>query len=93
MPKIGLLMAIFMLTAVFLAAHSFHNEYSDLPLRTRGIKTVIYGLGPWLCAFAFAGAKWAFQILLRKQPSGFRHTFTWVGGIVVALMITAKIIS
>ena len=93
MPKIGLLMAIFILVGVLLAAHSFNNEYSDLPLRTRGVKTVIYGLGPWLCAFAFAGAKWAFQMLLRRQPSGFRHTFTWVTGVVVALMIMTKIIS
>ena len=86
-------MAIFILMGVLLAAHSFYNEYSDLPLRIRGVKTVIHGLGPWLCAFAFAGAKWAFQTLLRRQPSGFRHTFTWVTGVVVALMIMTKIIS
>jgi len=93
MPKISLTMAAFILAAVLLAAHSFHNEYSDLPSTTRMFKTIVYGLGPWLCAFAFAGAKWAFQMLLRRDPSGFLHTFTWVAGIVVSLMIFTKIIS
>jgi len=86
-------MAIFILVGVLLAAHSYHNEYLELPLKSRVFRTVIYGLGPWLCAFAFAGAKWAFQTLLRRQPSGFRQTFTWVTGVVVALMIITKIIS
>ncbi len=93
MKQISLINAVFVAAAILLAAHSFHNEYGELPLASRWIRTVVYGLGPWLCAFAFAGAKMCFQILLRKERVGFRNTFTWVTGVVIGLMIFTKIIA
>ncbi|MDP6688148.1 MAG: hypothetical protein QF384_01495 [Alphaproteobacteria bacterium] len=92
MKQVRLISAIFVAAAILLAAHSFHNEYAELPVASRWIRTVGYGLGPWLCAFAFAGAKMCFQILLRKETTGFRNTFTWVTGVVIGLMIFTKII-
>ncbi len=93
MKRISLLNAVYVIAAILLAAHSYHNEYAELQERSRWFRTIGYGLGPWLCAFAFAGAKWAFQMLLRRQPSGFQDTFQWVTGVVIGLMIITKIIS
>ncbi|MBT3532232.1 MAG: hypothetical protein HN478_00030 [Rhodospirillaceae bacterium] len=93
MKQINLLTAIFITAAILLAAHSFYNEYSELRPVGRWVRTLVYGLGPWLCALAFAGAKMCFQILLRKEPTGFRNTFTWVTGVVIGLMIFTKIMS
>jgi len=92
MKKIKLITAVFILAAAVLAVHSFHNEYADLPPAIRWIRTLIYGLGPWLCAAAFAGAKVCFQKLLSKKPN-FRTTFRWVTGVVIGLMIFTKIIA
>ena len=93
MKQISLTTAVFIVAAILLAAHSYHNEYSALPDGPRWIRTVFYGFGPWLCAFAFTGAKMCFQILLRKEKTGFRNTFAWVTGVVIGLMIFTKIIS
>ncbi len=91
--QISLLTAIFVIAAVLLAAHSFHTVYAEHPPLGRWVRTVIYGLGPWLCALAFAGAKMCFQILMRKETTGFNKTFTWVTGVVIGLMIFTKIMS
>ncbi|MBT3371565.1 MAG: hypothetical protein HOA08_00320 [Rhodospirillaceae bacterium] len=93
MKQVSLTTAVFVVAAILLAAHSFYNEYAALPDGPRWFRTVFYGLGPWLCAFAFAGAKMCFQILLRKEKAGFRNTFAWVTGVVLALMLFTKIIS
>ncbi|MDA1099257.1 MAG: hypothetical protein O2967_09770 [Proteobacteria bacterium] len=92
MKQINLMTAVFVVAAILLAAHSFHNEYADLPLASRWLRTTIYGFGPWLCAAAFAGAKVCFQILLHKEPN-FRTTFHWVTGVVIALMLFTKFIA
>jgi hypothetical protein len=92
-PRISLLGAIFVVAAILLAAHSFHTEYAELSPVGRWIRTLVYGFGPWLCALAFAGAKLCFQILLRKETTGFRKTFTWVTGTVIGLMAFTKIIA
>ena len=47
MKQISLINAVFVAAAILLAAHSFHNEYGELPLASRWIRTVVYGLGPW----------------------------------------------
>jgi 4-amino-4-deoxy-L-arabinose transferase-like glycosyltransferase len=93
MKQVRLLTAIYVVAAILLAAHSFHTVYADHEPLGRWVKTIIYGSGPWLCAFAFAGAKIAFQILLRKETKGFRNTFTWVSGVVIGLMIFTKIMA
>lgn len=92
MKQVSLLTAIFAVAAILLAAHSFHNEYADLPLASRWFRTIFYGLGPWLAATAFAVAKVCFQKLLRKETD-FRSTFQWVTGVVIALMIFTKFIA
>ena len=93
MQKISLLTAIFVVVAILLAAHSFYGEYAELRTASRWFRTLVYGFGPWLCAFAFAGAKMCFQSLLRKETKGFRNTFTWVTGVVIGLMIFTKIMA
>ena len=92
MKQIRLTTAVFIMAAAVLAVHSFHNEYAGLPPVARWIRTLIYGLGPWLCAAAFAGAKVCFQKLLSKEPN-FRSTFHWVTGVVIGLMIFTKFIA
>lgn len=92
MKKINLLTAIFIMAATLLAFHSFHNEYADLAPASRWFRTVVYGLGPWLCALAFAGAKICFQKLLNKETE-FRNTFQWVTGVIIGLMIFTKFIA
>ena len=84
--------AAFVVAAILLAAHSFYNEYADLPAASRWLRTIVYGLGPWLCAAAFSVAKICFQKLLRKETD-FRSTFQWVTGVVIGLMIFTKIIA
>ncbi len=91
MKQIRLTTAIFIMASTGLAFHSFHNEYADLPPVMRWIYAIIYGLGPWLCAAAFAVAKVCFQKLLSKETN-FRTTFHWVTGVVIALMIFTKFI-
>ncbi len=92
MKQISLRTAIFIAAAILLAAHSFYNEYAELPLASRWFRTIFYGLGPWLAAAAFAGAKVCFQMLLSKEAK-FRSTFHWVTGVVIALMIFTKFIA
>ncbi len=92
MKKIRLTTAVFIMAAAVLAVHSFHNEYAHLPPIMRWIYAIIYGLGPWLCATAFAGAKVCFQKLLSKETN-FRTTFQWVTGVVIGLMIFTKFIA
>ncbi|MBT3330233.1 MAG: hypothetical protein HOK21_17260 [Rhodospirillaceae bacterium] len=89
MKQINLLTAIFIAASIALAFHSYHNEYVNQPPTGRWIRTVIYGLGPWLCAFAFTGAKVCFQNLMRKEIS-YGNTFKWVTGVVIGLMIFTK---
>ena len=93
MKQLRLLTAIYIIAAILLAAHSFHTVYAHHSPLGQWVRTIIYGFGPWLCAFAFAGAKMCFQILLRKETKGFRKTFTWVTGVVISLMIFTKIIA
>ena len=93
MKQVRLLTSIYVIVAILLAAHSFHTVYAHHPPLGQWVRTIIYGSGPWLCALAFAGAKMAFQILLRKETTGFRNTFTWVTGVVIGLMIFTKIMA
>ncbi|MFP6699294.1 MAG: hypothetical protein VCF08_20755 [Alphaproteobacteria bacterium] len=93
MKQLRLLTAIYIIAAILLAAHSFHTVYAHHPPLGQWVRTIIYGFGPWACAFAFAGAKMCFQILLRKETKGFRKTFTWVTRVVIGLMISTKIMA
>ena len=93
MKQLRLLTAIYIIAAILLAAYSFHTVYAHHPPLGQWVGTIIYGFGPWACAFAFAGAKMCFQILLRKETKGFRKTFTWVTGVVIGLMIFTKIMA
>lgn len=93
MKQLRLLTAIYIIAAILLAAHSFHTVYAHHPPLGQWVRAIIYGFGPWACAFAFAGAKMCFQILLRKETKGFRKTFTWVTGVVIGLMIFTKIMA
>jgi hypothetical protein len=92
MKQINLLYALFIAASIALAFHSFHNEYAHHSLTGRWVRAGIYGLGPWLCAFAFTGAKVCFQNLMRKGIN-YGNTFKWVTGVVICLMIFTKIMA